>query len=383
MARRRQDIPQPHPEDLRVRDLVNVLESLAPTRFAEPWDNVGLLAGDPGATLRSALLTIDLTADIALEAARQECEAIVAYHPPIFEAVKRFDARHPVAIALQERMAVYAIHTALDSAAGGTNDVLACLAGLDPATTHPLRGVHSGASDSEYKLIVFVPEEALDRVSNALFAAGAGTIGNYSACSFRTAGTGTFYGNAETKPVVGQQGRFERVAEIRLETVLPKARVAAAVEALRASHPYETPAFDLVRLAAAPVAAFGMGRIGTLKRQTSLSALGAHLRKALKASHLLVAGPQRRRVRRVAVCAGAGASLIDDAVKQGADVLVTGEVRHHEALRATAAGLSLICTRHSVSERPALAALAHNLRARLPGIRFHLSKLDCDPYVVV
>src|SRR5579883_2402241 len=204
---------------MHVRDLMRAMEELAPTAHAEPWDNAGLIVGDPDAAIARVMLCVDCTAPVLADARARACEAIVAYHPVVFEARKRFTAgagAGGVAFeAARAGIAVYCPHTALDAAEGGTNDVLADAAGLSQRA--PLRAVEP--RDAEYKLVTFVPEEHVGAVSRALFDAGAGHIGKYSACSFRAAGTGTFFGEAGASPVVGQAGRLEEAAEVRVETV--------------------------------------------------------------------------------------------------------------------------------------------------------------------
>ena len=359
---------------MRIADLVGAMETIAPIRFAASWDNVGLLVGDPEAPLARVLLTIDCTRAVLAEATAGTVAAVVSYHPPIFEAQKRFAAGSIAFEAARAGVSIYSPHTALDVAEGGTNDVLADAAGLRDRV--PLRPVEP--RDAELKLVTFVPVEHVEAVSRAVFEAGAGRIGKYSSCSFRTSGTGTFFGEAGTSPVVGQAGRLEEAPEVRLETVVPLGRVAEVVRALRAAHPYEEPAFDLVRLAAPPPG-LGLGRVGSVAPM-SLEALVDGIKGALGVPHVLVAGQLGRTVSRVAVCAGSGGDLIEDAVAAGASVLLTGEVRHHDALRATAAGLALVCTRHSTSERVALSALAERLAELLPGLDIASSKSDLDPF---
>lgn len=357
--------------------IVEVLERIAPTRHAESWDNVGLLAGDPTHEVARAMLTIDLTAQVLTEAIDQQCELVVSYHPPIFEPLKRIASDSVIARAMGRRIAIYSPHTALDIAAGGTNDVLAELIGLQDI--RPLRP--SPTTADQCKLVTFVPAEHLEKVSAALFAAGAGEIGDYASCSFQSPGTGTFFGQeGKTSPAVGAAGRLERVAETRLEMIVPLSRVGEALRALRQSHPYEEPAFDLLTLTAPPTG-LGMGRVGDLPSPIAADAFIANIKKTTGLAHLLVAGNiGDRPIRRAAVCAGACGKLLDDALAAGADAYVTGELRHHDALRAAEAGMLAVCLLHSNSERPALARLRDRLRSALPEADFILSQLDADPF---
>ncbi len=360
---------------MRVADLVGAMENIAPARFAAPWDNVGLLVGDAESVVSRVLLTIDCTRAVLREARAAGCEAVVAYHPPLFEAQKRFVAGSIAFEAARAGIALVSPHTALDAAEGGTNDVLADALGMQERS--PLRTAE--AEGGEYKLVTFVPAEHAEAVSRALFAAGAGRIGEYSSCSFRAPGTGTFFGGEGTHPAVGEAGRLEEVTELRLEMVVPVRGAGAVVGALRASHPYEEPAFDLVRLAAVPHAR-GLGRVGSVT-PAPVKVLVDRVKAALGVEHVLVVGPVDRVVSRAAVCAGSGAELLGDALAAGAGLFLTGELRHHDALRAAEAGLAVVCTRHSTSERAVLIALERRLSVLLPGVAVTQSAEDRDPFV--
>jgi dinuclear metal center YbgI/SA1388 family protein len=362
---------------VKVADLVGAMEDIAPTRFAATWDNVGLLVGDAEQVITRVLLTVDCTRLVLREAGAAGCEAVVSYHPPLFEAQKRFVAGSPAFEAARAGIAVFSPHTALDVAEGGTNDVLADATGMTRRA--PLRPL--AARDHELKLVTFVPAQHVEAVAHALFAAGAGQIGQYTSCSFRTAGRGTFFGGEGASPVVGEPGRLEEVAEVRLETVLATGSVEAVVSALRAVHPYEEPAFDLLRLASPPHA-LGFGRVGTVV-PVRAEVLVERVKKALGVQHVLSAGRFDREVSRLAVCAGSGADLLGDAIAAGADFFLTGELRHHDALRAAEAGMVLVCTRHSTSERATLVVLERQLAERLPGVAITRSLEDREPFSVI
>jgi dinuclear metal center YbgI/SA1388 family protein len=375
---------------MNVADLVRALDSIAPLAHAEEWDNVGLLAGDPASSLTRALLCIDCTRDVVLEAEKTRCEAIVAYHPPLFRPISRVTRGSIVYDLVRRGLALYSPHTALDAADGGTNDVLADAIGMTDERA-PIRPTAPKAT--QHKLVTFVPPDALAKVSDALFEAGAGRIGDYRGCSFRAPGTGTFFGEAGTLPAVGSAEKNEVVEEVRLETVVPIDRVGEVVRALRASHPYEEPAFDLVALAPLPPLPFarvargaqggpGMGRIGTLAR-IERAALLARVKERLGVPHLLVAGPTAGTVTRGAVCAGAAGDLLDAAIRLGAEVIVAGEVRHHDALRAAEAGVTVVCALHSNSERITLEPLRLRLASALPALELATSRADRDPFAIV
>ncbi len=348
------------------------MDAIAPLRWAEAWDNVGLIVGDPAAVAARVLLCIDLTSAVLAEAVSLRCDAVVAYHPPIFDGLKKLAAGEIAFEAARRGIAVYSPHTALDVATGGTNDVLAELVGIQ--NTQPLKP--AAAKARHCKLVTFAPHAAAEAVAEALFEAGAGRIGEYEKCSFRSEGTGTFLGSAGTRPAVGKAGAFERAPEVRIEVVVPLSRVDAAVAALRASHPYGEPAFDLLSLLAVPEG-MGIGRVGDVGPVT-LGEVADRLKGALGLSAVLVAGAGDLEISRVAVCAGAGRSLVGEVIASGAECYVTGELPHHDALRLVKAGVGVVCTLHSNSERPVLGHVAKRLSAR--GFTTVVSERDRDPF---
>jgi dinuclear metal center YbgI/SA1388 family protein len=362
---------------MKLVEIVNVLDRIAPPPTAESWDNVGLLVGNPGSDVTSAMLCIDYTPEVACEAAGQNCQLVIAYHPPIFKPLKNVLAGSTVFDAIRRGVAIYSPHTALDVADGGTNDVLADI--LKLVDRRPLKP--SSPAAKEYKLVTFVPAIAVEKVSRALFDAGAGHIGKYSQCSFRSPGTGTFFGEEGTNPAVGQPGKLEQADEIRLETVVPISKIDAVIGALRLAHPYEEPAFDLNALAAPPTG-MGLGRVGSLASPMSRQQVFATLKRELKIDHLLIAGPTEGDVTTAAVCAGACGDLLDDAIRAKVDLYVTGEMRHHDALKAASRNLTVVCTLHSNSERVTLARLRDRLLTELPGLAVHLSAKDRDPFAI-
>ena len=359
---------------MTVADLDKAMAQIAPPELAQDWDNVGLLVGDPAAALGRIGLCIDLTPAVLAEAVDAGCGAVVAYHPPIFKPVKRLTGG-VVFDAIRAGVAIYSPHTALDVAEGGTNDVLAEAVGVGPDR----RPLEAAADGPWAKLVTFVPRADAGAVADALFAAGCGSFGDYSRCSVRHDVTGTFRPGDAANPAVGQRGRDEHVDETRLEVIVPPGREADAVAALRQSHPYEEPAFDLFpRL---PTPRGGLGRVGPLSEPTTRRAFVERVKQKLDLPHVLVAGPIDGDAARAAVCAGScGGDLLHAAADAGVDVYVTGELRHHDALLAAKRGLTIVCTLHSHSERPTLAVVAGRLRAMLPGLTTHLCAADRDPF---
>jgi len=373
-ASKRVDMPIP------ISRLVETMERIAPTRLAQEWDNVGLLAGDPRARLRRVLLCIDLAPAVVEEAISEKVDLVLAYHPPIFKPISRlradaWGAESQVFQCIAHGISIYATHTALDAADGGTNDVIALLCGAEEV--EPL--VHGEAlAQASVKLVVFVPPKNADRVAEAMFAAGSGRIGDYSHCSFRIPGKGTFLGSQTTNPARGKRGRRETVDELRLETIVPRPSLPAVVHALIKTHPYEEPAFDLYPLLERPVG--GIGRIGRLRRAVPLATLAGKLKKAVHAPSVQRVGPEDRPIDRVVIVVGAAGRLPLAAPLTPNHAIITGEIRHHDALTIERIGCTAIALGHWSSERPVLDSLAVRLRQALPTVQMAVSQADREPF---
>ena len=364
-----------------VGDLARCMDLIAPTRYAADWDNVGLLVGSRSATLTRVLLCIDLTPPVYQEAKTLGVQAILAYHPPIFKPVATVLEGSIAFDAVRDGIAIYSPHTALYAADGGTNDILADAVGITKGSARvSLRPPVS--QETHCKLVTFVAPDNVEKVAEAMFAAGAGKIGHYKECSFRTPGEGTFFGDpSESNPSVGQAGRREMVSEIRVETLVSLKLLDKVLSAMRGAHTYETPAYDIVRLHGEPEHK-GFGRMGPLDEPAPLSEVVDRLKVALAVKHLIVAGPLDRLVKTAAVGAGATGDLLGDALRARADLFVLGEMRHHDALRAVKANTSVVMTLHSNSERMMLSLLKERIRMALDSVEVLLSASDQDPFVV-
>ncbi len=359
-----------------VAEIAAALEAFAPPQTAADWDNVGLLLGDPAEPVERLMTCLTVTPDVAEEAVAERVNLIVSHHPILFRGVKqltagRGDGRVVLPLA-RAGVAVYSPHTAFDNCAGGVNDILCKRLGVQNAV--PLR---PREGPREVKLAVYVPDKDLVKVSDALFAAGAGVIGKYEQCSFRVPGKGTFFGTDETNPSVGQKGRREEVDEWRLEVVLSEAKVAGAVRAMRQAHSYEEPAFDIYQLKAG--LSGGEGRVGELATSVPLGELARAAKAALAAAAVQVVGDLSKPVRRVAVACGAAGEFLSDSIRSKADVFVTGELRFHDALSARTAGVGVIVPGHYATERPAVEELAAKLAADWPGLAAWASRRERDP----
>jgi dinuclear metal center YbgI/SA1388 family protein len=360
-----------------VATVIDFLEEFAPPNLAAEWDNVGLLLGDRKARVRRIMTCLTVTGESSAEAREGKAGMIVTHHPVLFRGAKRLTTGTPEGRVLlpliRAGVAVYSPHTAFDNTSGGINDALAARLGL--TEVGPLR---RGDGPKQYKLVVFVPDTDLARVSDALFAAGAGHIGQYSQCSFRLAGTGTFFGSEATTPTVGQKGRREEVSEWRLEVICPERCLTEVLAAMRKAHSYEEPAYDVYPLRSSP-SRMGEGRIGRLARPMPLGELARVTKAALSAAAVQVVGETKRPVERVAIVCGAGGEFLADAVRARADAFLTGEMRFHDYLTAQAQEVALLLPGHYATERCGVEELAARLQQRFPQAEVWASRRECDP----
>ncbi len=306
------------------------------THLAESWDNVGLLSGHRSSLVKKVLVAIDLTQAVHDEAIRLGVDLLVVYHPPVFKPIRhlRIDGDEPPAAGgsggVVWDLDLFAAHGRLDTGGGGTNDVLAGRLGAVVTGSFS----HYPAKGEFLKLVTFVPERDVERVADAVFQAGAGRIGQkakYEKCSFRTAGHGTFQGDESSNPAVGTAGQYERVPEIRLETILPAPLAGEVINALRGAHPYEEPAFDLLRMETPPEQV-GLGRYAELKKSETLGAFAERAKKELGVKTAWVIGDPKRKIQKLALVAGSAGRIALDNAKKPYDCLITGELKHHEQL---------------------------------------------------
>ena len=345
---------------VRLSDVVGVLEELYPPAWAQSWDAVGLVCGDPDALVRRVLLAVDPVEPVVRDAVEGGFDLLLTHHPLYLRGTTTVAATSPkgrvVHALVRGSCALHVAHTNADAADPGVSDALAERFAL--RDLRPLQPVPEAAD----KLVVFVPVPHVERVLDAAAAAGAGEIGQYERCAWSTTGTGTFRPRVGASPHTGEVGRVERVDEARLEVVLPRSRRAQVLRAVRAAHPYEEPAYDVLELAA-QAGPRGLGRVGELPAPTSLRELTETAARVLPATAWGVrsAGDPDQVVRTVAVCGGSGDSLLGEAGR-AADAYVTADLRHHPASEAPE-GLGLVDAAHWATEHPWLADAARRLSA--------------------
>jgi len=312
---------------MKIKDIINAIESFAPLQYQESYDNAGLLFGHPGWELSNALLTLDATEEVIDEAIARNCNLVVAHHPIVFGGLKKITGSNyveRVAIkAIKHDIAVYAAHTNLDNVRNGVCGMMAQRLGLEQWR------VLAPKKDLLKKLYTFVPHADTEKVRSALFAAGAGHIGNYNECSFNVEGNGTFKAGEGTDPYVGQRGQRHTEPETRLEVIFPMNLEGRVIQALLDSHPYEEVAYDIVRLDNAYQQA-GSGLIGALAQPMEEAAFLRLVKERFQTGCVRYTPLRGKAVKKVALCGGAGSFLLKKAIAAGADAYISADFKYHE-----------------------------------------------------
>ncbi|GAB2581688.1 Nif3-like dinuclear metal center hexameric protein [Kribbella endophytica] len=367
-------------------DVKAVLDRLYDPAWAESWDAVGLVTGDPEQSVGKVLFAVDPMRGVVDEAIDGGFDLIVSHHPLLLRGVNSVATTTPkgrvVHDLIQNQIALIVCHTNADNANPGVSDALA--KALNLQDTRPLKAMPEAPMD---KLVVYVPVGETQAMIDALAAAGAGRIGDYDRAAWSTTGEGTFRPREGANPTIGSIGAIEVVEESRVEMILPRHRRRAVVEAMRAAHSYEEPAYDVLELASLP-SERGGGRIGSLATPLSLREFAATVDRGLpKTEHgVRVSGDPERTIKTVAVCGGAGDSELDRVRAAGVDAYVTADLRHHPATeaRAYADGPALVDVAHWASEWPWLAdaerLLVAGLAERGSTVDTHISTLRTDAW---
>lgn len=312
----------------KISDFINYLEAIFPPQLQESYDNCGMQIGNPDDVCEGILIALDLTAAVVDEAIDTGCNLIITHHPFIFGGIKKITpglSQYPLILSLvKNEISVFSLHTSLDKHSRGVSDALADRLGLLN------KNILESAGQNLVKLVTFCPEQQASFVRQAIFEAGAGNIGNYDCCSFNVSGTGTFRAGEDANPFVGEPGEFHHEAEQRIETIFPSWLTSKVVKALIASHPYEEVAYDLYPLLNNNSSA-GLGIIGELEKPLHPFEFMTMLMDVIDIPVLRKSEfDENRVIRKVAVCGGAGASLIATAIAQKADAFITADLKYHD-----------------------------------------------------
>ncbi len=361
---------------MKVRDIIQAIEAFAPAAYQESYDNSGLQVGDMDAEVTSCLLTLDVTEEIVKEAMERGCNMIVAHHPVIFSGLKRLTGgnyvQRLVQLAIKNDINIYACHTNLDNMRAGVNAKIADKLGLIKTR------ILSPMSDTLRKLYTYAPPSVADKVREAMFAAGAGEIGNYRECSFSATGTGTFRPNEQANPTVGQAGGpRETNDEVKIEVLVHKHNEWSVIKAMREAHIYEEVAYELIPLLN-PNAEMGAGMVGVLPEPMEEMTFFAHIKDKMKANCIKYTQLSGKKVQKVAICGGSGSFLLKDAIKVQADVFITSDFKYHQFFDAENR-IVIADIGHYESEQYTVELFLDILTEKFPNFAFLLSGLSTNP----
>jgi dinuclear metal center YbgI/SA1388 family protein len=360
---------------MKLSELTSYLESLAPLAYQEDYDNAGLIVGQSEQEVNQALISLDCTEAVVDEAIETGCQVVISHHPIIFRGLKKFNGKtyveRVVEKAIRHGIALYAIHTNFDNIMSGVNAKICETLGLK--NCHVLAPKHNLLK----KLVTYVPLSHAEQVRNALFEAGAGNIGNYSECSFNAVGTGTFNGNEDTDPYVGEPGRRHTENEVRIETIYPATRESKLLMALVLAHPYEEAAYDLYALTN-PNQRVGSGMIGELDTPMPEGAFLSHVKQTMRAQVIRHTDLTGRDVKKVAVCGGAGGFLLKQAIAAGADVFITADYKYHEFFDAEGK-IVIADIGHFESEQFTQQLLYEIIRKKFSTFALRLTEVNTNP----
>ncbi|POY35623.1 Nif3-like dinuclear metal center hexameric protein [Solitalea longa] len=360
---------------MTLNDLSIFLEQLAPLAYQEDYDNAGLIVGNPQQEISKALISLDCTEAVVDEAIAAGANLIISHHPIVFKGMKRFNGNsyveRVVMKAIKHDIALYAIHTNLDSVSDGVNAKICDKLGLVN------RSILSPKQGKLKKLVTFCPTAQADDVRNALFSAGAGHIGNYSECSFNSDGTGTFKGDSSTNPFAGTPGELQLEAELRIETIFPSHLEGKVISALLKAHPYEEVAYDIYALNNS-FSTVGSGMVAELEEAMNTLDFLAQLKQTMGAGVVKYTDIVKSKVKKIAVCGGAGGFLLKDAIRAGADVFVTADYKYHEFFDADGK-IVIADIGHFESEQFTSELLLEKLSEKFPTFAVLLSRVKTNP----
>lgn len=360
---------------MKIKEILQTIEHLAPLPLQESFDNCGVQIGDVSHEVKAVLLCIDVTEDVMDEAIRLGCNLVISHHPLAFRSFKSLTGKNYVERcmikACKHDIVVYAAHTNLDNAVGGVNYQLAKILDLQQVK------ILAPQKSSLIKLVTFVPVDYAESVRTVLFNAGAGNIGNYDACSYNITGEGTYRGGENSNPFLGEKGELHRETEIRIEVILPVFKQKEVLNALLAIHPYEEPAYDFYKLENTWAQA-GSGIVGTLPDPMEEEDFLYYLKDTLHLSSIQHSTYRGTMIHEVALCGGSGAFLIPQAIGYGADIFITGEAKYNDFYDVEDKIL-LTTVGHYESEVCTKDIFYDLISAKHPEVELNLSQFDVNP----
>lgn len=360
---------------LTIREITDYLESLAPKASQEGYDNSGLIVGDSSRTISKVLICLDSLESVIDEAIETGCELVIAHHPIVFKGLKSLTGKdyveRIVIKCIQNNIALYAIHTNLDSYRFGVN--------YEIGNRLRLKNLKVLAPKSEVlkKLVVFVPEDNAAKLTNALFTAGAGHVGNYSECSYASIGVGTYNPQEGSTPYIGEQGKRKNAIEERVEVLVSSYNLSAVLKAMNENHPYEEVAYDVFNLDNKNQFE-GAGMIGELEKEMDELTFLKRIKKDFKCGAIRHTALRNKKIKKVAFCGGSGSFLLSTAKSQQADIFITGDFKYHEFFD-TDNQIVIADIGHYESEQFTINLLGAILTKKFPNFAVHLTRNNTNP----
>ena len=360
---------------MKIKDITSCIEEIAPLNYAEDFDNVGLLVGDYNTNVTGVLVTLDTLENVVDEAIEKNCNLIVSFHPIIFSGIKKLNGKNyverVVLKAIKNDIAIYAMHTALDNSIIGVNAKIAEVLGLKNTN------ILIPQKNTIKKLTTYVPNSDVKKVWQALFNSGAGSIGNYDNCSFNLEGYGTYKGNENSNPTLGEKGKLHIENETLISVIFEKHKEHSILAALFKSHPYEEVAYDIVSLDNTNQE-IGLGMIGELiNEQEELQFLN-FLKETMNAKGIRHSKLLNKPIKKVAVLGGSGSFAIHNAINSGADIYITSDIKYHEFYKAENK-LVIADIGHFESEQFTKNLLVDILTKKFPNFAIILSQKNTNP----
>jgi len=357
-----------------VKDIISIIENFAPLSYQESYDNAGLIIGNENQSISSALLTIDVTEDVIDEAIQIGANIIISHHPLIFSGLKKINGKNDIERcifkAIKNNIAIYAAHTNLDATIHGVNAKICEKIGLKDCK------ILNPKSNFLYRIEIFVPTNFAEKLASAMFEAGAGNIGNYDSCSFISDGKGSFKANENAQPFVGTIGEIHKENESKIEVICPKNKLYSVVAAIQHTHPYEEPVIDIIPLENT-YSQVGSGMIGDLTEEVGIETFLLQIKEIFTCS-IRYTKSKKTKIKKVALCGGAGSFLISDAKRAGADIFLTGDVKYHDFFLSDNE-LIIADIGHYESEQYTKEIFYEIISKKFPKFALHFSKVITNP----
>jgi dinuclear metal center YbgI/SA1388 family protein len=374
-----------------LKDIIKIIEGFAPPHLAEEWDNIGLQVGQKDWPIRRIWIALDPLPDVVKAACQSKVDLLITHHPLIFKPLKSIEFNTPIGHiihhAVQTHLSIFSAHTNLDSVANGVNDLLAYEIGLNH-----LKVLGNSKYPNYSKLVFYVPVEYEKKILQRIFETQTGVIGEYSCCSFRNPGKGTFKPSDTATPFIGEAGEISHAEEVRIEILAKEDEIAGVIQRVKAEHPYEVMAYDVYPLRNPEFdiqkqeKTEGLGRIGDLDHEMDLASFALNIKEKLGLKSVRIAGKPDMLVKKVAICSGSGSGLMREFLLSGAQVYVSGDLRYHDARDAEAAQLGLIDIGHFASEHLIVRELGARLQESLSEAKMNVTVEVCglekDPFYV-